>query len=114
MSLDLVVANSISSGSQTVQDQNGASSALSLATNQVTVKGQDIVGGALPLILQGSPVGTGQQTWGRIIRLVGFAGSATFFDIGIDQNGNLFLNGPNSTQTNHIITISPNGTITIP
>jgi len=41
-------------------------------------------------------------------------GPNNFFDIGIDQNGNLFLNGPSSTATNHILSVSPTGAITIP
>lgn len=112
MSIDVTVPASFSQGTQNVQDQNGASSALSLATNAAAIKGQDVVGSAMPLVIQGLPVGTGQQTWGRLLRLVG-TGSNQFFDLGIDGNGNLFLNGPGSTATNHLVTISPTGVITI-
>lgn len=111
MSIDVTVPASFSQGTQNVQDQNGASSALSLATNAAVIKGQDVVGSAMPLVIQGLPVGTGQQTWGRLLRLVGPGNQ--FFDLGIDSNGNLFLNGPGSTATNHLLTISTTGVITI-
>lgn len=115
MSIDLVVPNPIASGMQPVQDQNNNTSALSISLAGVLVKGQDVVGGSLPLIVQGTPVGSGQQTWYRLVRFQGAGGSGgQFFDLGIDQSGNLFLNGPSSTATNHIISISPSGAITIP
>lgn len=112
MSIDVTVPASFSQGTQNVQDQNHASSALSLATNMAHIKGQDVVGGALPLIIEGLPVGGGAQTWGRLLRLTG-PGPGQFFDLGIDSHGNLFLNGPGSTATNHLLTISPTGVITI-
>jgi len=114
MSIDVTVPNSFSSGPQTLQDQNNVQTSLTLGNNQAIVIGQDIVGGALPLQIRGQAVGSGQQTWGRLIRLVGIGGPNNFFDIGIDQNGNLFLNGPSSTATNHILSVSPTGAITIP
>jgi hypothetical protein len=66
MSIDLVVPTNISPSLQPIQDQNGDASALSVATNAVTIVGQDIVGSALPLVIQGNGVGQGQQTFGRI------------------------------------------------
>lgn len=110
MSIDVVVANSFSTGLQTLQDQDGAPSALAASTNTARVTGQDIVGGAMPFTLVGQPVGAGQQTWGRLVRLVGTNGQ--FFDLGIDSSGNLFLNGPNSSATGHILSISQSGVIT--
>jgi hypothetical protein len=110
MSIDLTIANPISGTLQAVQDQNNNASALSIASNMVQINGQDVVGGALPLIVQGVAVNDG-DTWGRLIRLASPSGA--FFDIGIDQNGNLFFNTPNSTQTAHALTISPTGVVTI-
>jgi hypothetical protein len=112
MSIDLVVPNPIASGMQPVQDQNNSNSALNISIDGILVVGKDVAGGSLPVIVQGSAVGSGQQTWYRLVRLIGVGNQ--FFDIGIDQGGNLFLNGPNSTATNHILTISQSGTITIP
>ena len=110
MSIDLTIANPISGTLQAVQDQNNNASGLSIATNSVQITGQDVVGGALPLVVTGTQV-TGGDSWGRLIRLASPTGA--FFDIGIDQNGNLFFNTSNSTQTSHALTISPTGVVTI-
>lgn len=110
MSIDLTIANTISGTLQPVQDQSNNASALSIASNAVLISGQDVVGGALPLVVQGAAVTQG-DSWGRLIRLASPTGA--FFDIGIDQNGNLFFNTSSSTQTSHALTISPTGVVTI-
>jgi hypothetical protein len=109
---NLKVSAPLAANLQPVADQGNISSALSLATNGATVRGQDVVGGMLPLTVAGQAPPTGQQTWGRLIRLAGI-GTGQFYDIGVDQSGNLFLNGPNSTKTVHLITITPTGVVTI-
>ena len=53
------------------------------------------------------------KTWGRVIRVVDIGTSKAFYDIGIDKAGNLFINTPQSSQTSHVLTISPDGQVTI-
>ena len=117
MSLDLVVANAITSGTlvQTVADQNQNASALSLAEQEVQVNGQDVIGGTLPLRFIGHTEGMqfGSNTWGRILRLENNGGSGRFYDLGIDEAGNFFINTPASTDSDHALVISPDGTVTI-
>jgi len=109
MSIDLVLSNPISANLQPIAGQGGGSSSgLSIATNATVIAGQDIVGGALPLVIQAQAV-NGQSTLNRILRLMSSTGS--FFDIGIDASGNLFIN---SNQTNGILTLSPAGQLTVP
>ena len=110
MSIDLVVGSSFDGSLQPVMDQNNNKSALSLAINGAAVSGQDVVGGAFPMQIIGVKPTTG-DTWGRLLRLTGTNG--TFFDFGIDANGNLFINTPSSTATAHALTISPSGVVTI-
>ena len=111
--IDVVVPASFSDGVQQIQDQSGGTSSLSLGATSALVRGMDIVDGSMPMKIIGQAVGSNQQSWGRLLRLQGTTASQ-FFDIGIDTNGNLFLNGPNSTATTHLLTISPSGVITIP
>jgi hypothetical protein len=108
MSVNLTVANPISGANQPVQ--GGADSALYLSTDTVYIQGKDVPNVSLPLQVVQSVSGSG--TWGRVLRLQGPERSQ-FFDFGIDTNGNLFLNGPQSTQTTHLLTISPSGVITV-
>lgn len=109
MSVDLVIPNTISTAPETVAAQNGLPSGLALATNLTIITGQDIVGSALPLQIHAQP--TNAATWNRILRLSGPSG---FFDLGIDSGGNFFINSPTSTDTVHVLTISPSGQVTIP
>ena len=111
MSIDLTIAGPISGTLQPVQDQNNNASGLAIATNSVAITGQDVVGGALPLIVTGTKVTQG-ESMGRLIRLAG-ATPGVFYDLGIDAKGNLFLNGPGSTASQHLLTVSPNGVVTI-
>jgi hypothetical protein len=109
-SIDLVISSAVSGTLQTVTTQDGSPSGLALANNATTITGQDIVGGALPLVITGQTPGT-QPTWGRILRLAHGAG---LFDFGIDASGNFFINSNASTATSHVLTISPSGQVTIP
>jgi hypothetical protein len=116
MSIDLVVPTNISPSLQPIQDQNGDASALSVATNAVTIVGQDIVGSALPLVIQCNGVGQGQQTFGRILRLVnGVNGTVTggMFDFAVDASGNLQVYAGGQTS-NSALTISSSGAVSIP
>jgi hypothetical protein len=114
MSIDLVVPTKISPSLQPIQDQDGDASALSVATNAVTIIGQDIVGSALPLVIQGNGVAQGQQTFGRILRLVnGKLGTGGMFDFAVDAGGNLQLYAGGQTS-NPALTITPQGAVSIP
>jgi len=113
MSIDLVVPTKISPTLQPIQDQEGDASALSVATNAVTIAGQDIVGGALPLVIQGNAVAPGQQTFGRILRLVsGQLGTGGMYDFAVDPGGNLQIFAGGQTS-NAAFTISPQGAVSI-
>lgn len=84
--------------------------------NQFFVTGKDIVGGSLPLRVQS--LTTPQEfdegsTWGRVVRLEQKT-NLTFFDLGIDEDGNFFINTPQSSASSHALTIAPDGTVTIP
>ncbi|ACK71319.1 hypothetical protein PCC7424_2915 [Gloeothece citriformis PCC 7424] len=84
--------------------------------NQVFVSGKDVVGGSLPLRVQSitTPQEFAQaKTWGRVVRLEQTT-SKTFFDLGIDKNGNFFINAPQSSASVHALIIAPDGTVTIP
>jgi hypothetical protein len=118
MSADLTVASAISKNPQPVQTQASAenSSALFLASEMVQVLGQDVVGDSMPLWVQGSTsLGSYQAgtTWGRLIRVVDVGTSGAFYDIGIDQWGNLFINSPRSSESQHVLTLSTDGTLRV-
>lgn len=113
---ELAVQNAISSTLQTVQDEKGNNTALSISSNAVQVNGQDVPGYALPLSINGTASTGGSSTspssWGRLIRVSTppVAGQTTsFFDIGIDKSGNFFINGPSSTPTVHLLAFSSAG-----
>jgi hypothetical protein len=114
MSIDLVVPTNISPSLQPIQDQNGDASALSVATNAVTIVGQDIAGSALPLIIQCNAVGPGQKTFGRILRLVnGNLGQSGTYDFAVDASGSLQLYTVGNTS-NPALTITQLGAVSIP
>ena len=101
-----------------VTDEAGNKSALSLQKqDQVAVVGKDIPGAAMPLLIVGDQQDsdyTGGKTWGRLLRLaIGATSWNSFYDIGIDKAGNLFINSKNSSATQHVLTISPSGDVTI-
>lgn len=61
---------------------------------QTVINSQDVVGKSLPLTVQGDTKSQkmGSDTWGRLIRLQNTGTPGKFWDIGIDQDGNLFFN----------------------
>lgn len=96
-----------------------ASSTLATTTeteNMFEVVGKDIVGVSIPLRVLGDntiqefDAGT---TWGRVIRIEQI-NNRRFFDLGIDKDGNFFINTPSDSATRHSLTISPSGEVTIP
>jgi hypothetical protein len=108
---ELAVQGPISGTLQTVQDENGNNTALVLANNAAQIIGQDVPGGALPLLVSGTAGGGGSPSnpsWGRVIRIKTEPG-ANFFDMGIDKSGNFFINGPGSSPSEHVLAITQGG-----
>jgi hypothetical protein len=88
-------------------------------TDMNSITGKDIPGSSLPLIINNTAT-SAQNTWGRIIRITGSNtvnvpphNGNSFFDLGIDDQGNFFINTPNDTKTAHSFMISPTGVVTI-
>jgi hypothetical protein len=84
-------------------------------TNMTYIDGKDIVGASLPLAVTNYATSS-EDTWGRVIRVTGKNAASvppyninSFFDIGIDDDGNFFINSPTDTKTSHSLTISPDG-----
>jgi hypothetical protein len=80
------------------------------SSNFTIIQGKDILGVSLPLSVQGTATST-ENTWGRLIRLSGANAPGKFFDIGIDDQGNFFINTPQDTKTSHSLVISPTGVV---
>lgn len=113
MSIDLIVTSKIGATLQSILDQDGDASALSVATNAVEIKRQDIIGSTMPLTIIGLPVAQGQQTAGRLLRLFSQKlGTGGMYDFAVDPNGNLqlFAGGQISTPA---LTITPQGAVSI-
>jgi len=111
--IELAVQAPISGTLQTVQDENGNNTALALANKGATVRGQDVPGLPLPLVVFGTPAGSGSPSnpgWGRVVRIsTGTDGWNPFFDVGIDSNGSFFINGPGSSPSAHVLAIAKGG-----
>ena len=110
--IELAVQAPISGTLQTVQDENGNNTALALANNSARFIGQDVPGGALPLVVSGTLAGSGSSSnpsWGRVVRITTGPDWTNFFDIGIDANGSFFINGPGSSPSAHVLAIAKGG-----
>jgi|GEM_PF-3806870 len=79
--------------------------------DQTTIVGKDIVGVSLPLYVQNIAQAP-ENTWGRILRLNAPQFNQVFFDLGIDEKGNFFINSPKDTKTSHSLVITPDGHVT--
>jgi len=100
------------------------SSSVLATVNQVnpdytTITGKDIVNTTYPLVVTNTATSS-EDTWGRVIRVTGNNAPIvppynikSFFDIGVDDEGNFFINSPVDTKTSHSLMISPNGVVTI-
>jgi hypothetical protein len=78
--------------------------------------GKDIVGGELPAIITSENTAeelAAGTTWGRVLRLRRGSNNQEFYDIGIDRDGNLFINTKKNNATSHVLTISVDGNVTI-
>jgi hypothetical protein len=116
MSVNLTVASPISGSPIQVSDQEENNSALYLAARGVEVIGGDIVGSPMPLVIIDQTSASDYEngiTWGRLTRLQDDGTSNTFYDIGIDVNGTLFINSPASTASTHILTLTGDGVLSV-
>jgi hypothetical protein len=81
----------------------------------IEVTGKDIVGSAMPATITSENTAeefSSGKTWGRLLRLRR-DGNQNFFDIGIDKDGNLFINTKQDSATKHVLTITPSGDVRI-
>jgi hypothetical protein len=88
-------------------------------TDMTYITGKDIVGASLPLAVTNTATSS-ENTWGRVIRVTGNNAAIvppyninSFFDIGVDDAGNFFINSPTDTKTSHSLMISPDGHVTL-
>ena len=111
--IELAVQAPISGTLQTVQDGKGNNTALALADKGVQVVGRDVPAQPLPLVVFGTPAGSGPASnpgWGRVVRIsTAGAGFDPFFDFGIDDSGSFFINGPGSSPSAHVLAIAKGG-----
>ena len=110
---DLTVSGPIKKTLKPVGDHDGKRSALWIATEQAQVRGKDVVGGSMPLMVFADPTREDfdeGRTWGRLIRLSNSGMCGDFYDIGIDKEGNLFIN---SSKMNGVLTIKPYGQLSL-
>jgi hypothetical protein len=103
----------------------GIFSSTAIATiNQISpdytiITGKDITGVTHPLIVRNTATSS-ENTVGRVIRITGDNAAIvppynihSFFDLGVDDQGNFFINSPVDTKTSHSLMISPDGVVTI-
>jgi hypothetical protein len=83
------------------------------------ITGRDIVDGDYPLVVVNTATSS-ENTWGRVIRVTGNNAVIvppyninSYFDIGVDDQGNFFINSPVDTKTSHSLMISRDGVVTI-
>jgi hypothetical protein len=84
------------------------------------ITGKDIGNASFPLIVTNN-AGVIENSWGRVLRVTGNNAPIiqpynvhSFFDLGVDDQGNFFINSPaDTTKTSHALTISPTGVVTI-
>lgn len=82
------------------------------ASAMETFVGKDLVGRELPMVIKGETTPEEFQsgaTWGRILRLQSPSG---FYDLGIDEQGNFFINTPSDSKDSHAFMISQAGVVT--
>lgn len=84
------------------------------------IAGKDIASVGLPLSVINTATAS-ENTWGRVIRISGNNAALvqptnrpSYFDLGVDNQGNFFINSPIDTKTSHSLMISPKGVVTIP
>jgi hypothetical protein len=88
-------------------------------TDTNSISGKDIANVSFPLMVNNTATSS-EDTWGRVIRVTGNNAPIvppynirSFFDIGVDDQGNFFINSPVDTKTSHSLMISPDGVVTI-
>lgn len=89
---------------------------MSQQIKDLEVVGKDIVGVELPMFITSENTSeefSNGRTWGRLLRLRRGSNNQMFFDIGLDEAGNLYINTKNNSASTHVLTISPAGHVTI-
>ncbi len=88
-------------------------------TDTTIISGKDVGYTSFPLIVTNTQPPS-NNTWGRVIRVTGTNAPIvqpyninSFFDIGVDDAGNFFINSPTDTKTSHSLVISRTGHVTI-
>jgi len=84
------------------------------------ITGKDIGNVSFPLIVTNN-AGVIENSFGRVLRVTGTNAPIvqpynipSFFDFGVDDRGNFFINSPaDRTKTSHSLMISPDGVVTI-
>ena len=84
------------------------------------ITGKDIGNVSFPLIVTNN-AGVIENSFGRVLRVTGTNAPLvqpynipSFFDLGVDDQGNFFINSPaDRTKTSHSLMISPDGVVTI-
>jgi hypothetical protein len=84
------------------------------------ITGKDIGNVSYPLIVRNT-ARSSENTWGRVIRVTGDNAAIvqpynipSFFDMGVDDQGNFFINSPaDRTKTSHSLMITPDGVVKI-
>jgi hypothetical protein len=82
----------------------------------LTVNGKDIVNGEFFFIVDSQntdPEFANGTTWGRVMRLQRGNVPGLFFDIGLDRQGNLYINTNSNNVSTHVLSISSTGNVTI-
>lgn len=84
------------------------------------ITGKDIGNVSFPLIVTNN-AGVIENSWGRVLRVTGTNAPIippynvhSFFDIGVDDEGNFFINSPaDTTKTSHSLMITRDGVVKI-
>ena len=110
---NLTIPGTIIDTLKPVRDEVGKKTALHIASEQAQIRGKDVVGGSMPLMVFADPTPEDfdeGRTWGRLIRLSNSGICGDFFDLGIDMEGTLFIN---SSKRNGLLTIKPYGQVSL-
>jgi len=117
MASNLIVNSQISNTLQQVKDQNNTNTSLYLSSKAVYIDGTDFIDSIIPFTVR---IDTSHSTYGpndgntlgRLIRLENKTSTKDCaFDIGIDKDGNLFING--NASLNNLLKITPSGQVKI-
>lgn len=109
----LLNANNVFTGNFTLNPPTGSAGFTMTPTNTI-LSGRDVIGADYPLIIAGDVTGQtfGVNTHGRLLRFEQTDGVGHFYDVGIDDPGNLFIS--NYSSTSKAIQVNIGGGVAIP